>query len=581
MARRTSTCSGPRRGMPARPTIRPSSPSCWPTCVLKGVWPFAYPPTFLLVAWPFAQLPLSVAYPLWAALESALFVLAASHLVKPVWATAALAIAPVVFFSAELGQTSLLVGAAAIGGWVMRDKRPALAGVLFGLAACIKPQAMLLAPIVLWGRWRVLAYMAATGAALVLASLGFGWRRWLEWPQALAAFKALVPMTDRINPSALVTAPAWPALAWSMLIGAAGVALAAQSRRLSSASSPAALPDALRPRLRPGATGAAGPGLAGRAEGLRLGPRGRRRRALGRPGRHPAAALGLVAALAIFHPRWRLALAARRDRRRPGRAGRSRAVTLPSDRIIRVGLALLAFAVWSVFAAVHAHVKPADYYVFWEAARHWQAPYDPALITALEARLHITGAWPFAYPPTFLLLAWPFAQLPLALAYPLWTGVSAALFIYAAAHLVKPPWATVALFIAPPVLLAISPGQTSLIVGAAMIGGWLWREDRPRLAGLAFAVAACIKPQAMILAPVVLWGHWRLVRWALIAGAGLVLASFAFGPGLWLQGPHARADSSHVAPATDRVNPSALAASLAAGRRAGARGALHRLDRAT
>lgn len=236
-------------------------------------------------------------------------------------------------------------------------------------------------------------------------------------------------------------------------------------------------------------------------------------------------------------------------------------IRAPSDNIVRAGLALLAFAAWSVFAAVHAHVKPADYYVFWEAARHWQAPYDPALITALEARLGITGAWPFAYPPTFLLLAWPFAQAPLAIAYPLWTGVSASLFTYAAAHLVKPAWAAAALFIVPPVVLAISPGQTSLIVGAAMIGGWLCRDERPRLAGLLFAAAACIKPQAMILAPVVLWGHWRLVRWALIGGLALVLASFAFGAGLWLQWPHALADFTRVAPATDRVNPSALGAS--------------------
>jgi multidrug transporter EmrE-like cation transporter len=234
---------------------------------------------------------------------------------------------------------------------------------------------------------------------------------------------------------------------------------------------------------------------------------------------------------------------------------------LPSDRVIRAGLALLALVVWSTFAAVHAHVKPADYYVFWEAARHWRAPYDPALITALEARLHITGAWPFAYPPTFLLIAWPFAQLPLSLAYPLWTGVSAALFTYAAAHLIKPSWAALGLFVVPPVVLAISPGQTSLIVGAAMIAGWLWREDRPRLAGLAFAAAVCIKPQAMILAPVVLWGQWRLVRWALIGCLALVLASFVFGPGLWLQWPHALADFTRIAPATDRVNPSALAPS--------------------
>jgi multidrug transporter EmrE-like cation transporter len=237
------------------------------------------------------------------------------------------------------------------------------------------------------------------------------------------------------------------------------------------------------------------------------------------------------------------------------------AIKLPSDRIAPATLAVLAFAVWSVFAAVHAHVKPADFYVFWDAARHTAAPYDPALIAQLEAQLHITGAWPFVYPPTFLLLAWPFGQLPLPLAYPLWTGVSAALFIYAAAHLLKPRWAALALFIAPPVVLAISPGQTSLMVGAAMIGGWLLRDKRPALAGVLFALAACIKPQAMILAPVVLWGHWRLVRWATITGLALVLASFVFGPGLWLQWPRALADFRNIAPATDRVNPSALASS--------------------
>ena len=233
----------------------------------------------------------------------------------------------------------------------------------------------------------------------------------------------------------------------------------------------------------------------------------------------------------------------------------------------RPALALLAFAVWAVFAAVHAQVKPADFYVFWTAARHAAAPYDPALIAQLEAQLHITGAWPFVYPPTFLLAIWPFGQLPLALAYPLWTGLSAALFIWAAAHLVKPPLAALALFIVPPVVLAISPGQTSLAVGAAVIAGWLSLQKRPALAGVLFAIAACVKPQAMVMAPILLWGHWRAVRWAIIAGAGLVIASFVFGPGLWLQWPQALADFGHVAPATDRVNPSALFASpfLAAG----------------
>ena len=230
------------------------------------------------------------------------------------------------------------------------------------------------------------------------------------------------------------------------------------------------------------------------------------------------------------------------------------------DRGLRVAIAALGFVVWSGVAAFHAPRTPADFYVFWTAARHAAAPYDPAIMAALQAQFHVSGQIPFAYPPTFLLLVWPFAQIPLALAYPLWTGLSAALFFYASAHLVRPAWLSLGLFIAPPVVLAIAPGQTSLLVGAAMIGGWLTLKDRPALAGVLFAIAACIKPQAMLLAPIVLWGHWRAMRWAMLAGLGLVLASFVFGPDLWLQWPKALMSFGQVAPGTNRVNPSALPA---------------------
>jgi multidrug transporter EmrE-like cation transporter len=271
---------------------------------LKGVWPFAYPPTFLLFVWPFAQLPLGLAYPLWVGVESALFVFAAAHLVKPVWASAALALAPAVFFSAELGQTSLIVGAVMIGGWLLRDQRPALGGVLFGLAACVKPQAMILAPIVLWGRWRMLGWMAATGAVLVLASLGFGWRRWVEWPRALAAFKALVPHTDRINPSALIEAPRALALGWAALLGVAGVAMAAKSRDLVGlvAGALCLTPYAHAYDLAPLTALAAAWVFAPRTHGWGRAAAGGA--LLAGLVATPAAALAFVAALLIFHARW-------------------------------------------------------------------------------------------------------------------------------------------------------------------------------------------------------------------------------------------------------------------------------------
>jgi hypothetical protein len=194
---------------------------------LGGLWPFAYPPTFLVLVWPFTLAPLSLAYPLWTGLEAALFVFAAGHLIRPVWATLFLAATPVVFFAAALGQTSLIVGAAMIGAWQLRDTRPALAGVLLGLAACIKPQALLMAPVVFWGRWRLLGWMAAAGVVLVAASLVFGWRRWLEWRDAIAVFRALAPQTDRINPSALS-----PSAAWRFAMGALGLYLALALRDL-------------------------------------------------------------------------------------------------------------------------------------------------------------------------------------------------------------------------------------------------------------------------------------------------------------------------------------------------------------
>src|ERR1700735_1811011 len=110
---------------------------------------------------------------------------------------------------------------------------------------------------------------------------------------------------------------------------------------------------------------------------------------------------------------------------------------LAPETNMRLALALGPFALaYGLSFARIGHGAP-DFYVFWTAAQHWQAPYDPAPIAALEASLHLKGVWPFAYPPTFLLLVRPFALLPLNLAYPLWTGLSAALFVHAAAHVVK------------------------------------------------------------------------------------------------------------------------------------------------
>ena len=114
-----------------------------------------------------------------------------------------------------------------------------------------------------------------------------------------------------------------------------------------------------------------------------------------------------------------------------------------------MAIALGAFAIaYALSVARIGHGAP-DFYVFWTAAQHWQTPYDPAIVTQLQAAIHLGGPGPSPTRRRFLLFVWPFAQLPLSLAYPLWTGLERALFFYAASHLVKPAWATAALALAP------------------------------------------------------------------------------------------------------------------------------------
>src|ERR1700735_3127959 len=143
---------------------------------------------------------------------------------------------------------------------------------------------------------------------------------------------------------------------------------------------------------------------------------------------------------------------------------------LAPETNMRLALALGPFALaYGLSFARIGHGAP-DFYVFWTAAQHWQAPYDPAIIARLEASIHLGGVWPFAYPPTFLLAVWPFAQLPLTIAYPLWTALRCAIFFFAAAHLVRPAYAVALLAICPLIFEGAELGQTSLLVGAAMIG---------------------------------------------------------------------------------------------------------------
>jgi hypothetical protein len=180
-----------------------------------------------------------------------------------------------------------------------------------------------------------------------------------------------------------------------------------------------------------------------------------------------------------------------------------------------------------------------DFVFFWTAARHAADPllYDRAHLALAAAAA--TGLWPavdlgFTYPPTFLAMLAPIGFVPYQTAYLLWAGLSCVALVWASAGLVRPRWAVAILPFTLPVLIAAGMGQSVLLAVSAFSFGVLQLERRPRLAGALIALAACIKPQLVIMSPLLLLGRWSAMRAAIITGLLLVVASFSFGPRQWI-----------------------------------------------
>lgn len=190
---------------------------------------------------------------------------------------------------------------------------------------------------------------------------------------------------------------------------------------------------------------------------------------------------------------------------------------------------------------VHRVLVP-DFTMFWTGARFaLHAPslvYDIDAMTAAQVGLRERakiGPHPFIYPPTALLFLVPFALVPFWLAYALWTIAGAAAFWTAARRLTS-GWVATLSLLSPPGVQVLILGQTTLVVGAAILWSLALARERPVLAGALMAMAAAIKPQSAILVPLAFLAgrNWKALiaaacTWLLLAGASL-----AFGPRLWL-----------------------------------------------
>jgi hypothetical protein len=138
---------------------------------------WSYPLFALPVFWPLAQLPYLVALAIWTVALFAVFSAVALSQVDRefrVFALFALIAAPASVVNILSGQNGFLSGALLLGGILLIDRRPVVAGILFGLLT-FKPQLGIVLPFALLalGAWRTIAAAAATTLALVAMSIAF------------------------------------------------------------------------------------------------------------------------------------------------------------------------------------------------------------------------------------------------------------------------------------------------------------------------------------------------------------------------------------------------------------------------
>ena len=170
---------------------------------------FYYPPPFLLLCAAIAHLPYIVAFLVFEAGTLLFYLLVARHILgdRNSAVVVPLLAFPPVLWTLGLGQNALLTAGLFGSATLLIDRRPAVAGVLFG-ALCYKPHFALLVPVALaaGGHWRALAATFASAAALCLLSLSvFGWEVWRDYLTAAAASPAVyqsgrISFTGFINP---------------------------------------------------------------------------------------------------------------------------------------------------------------------------------------------------------------------------------------------------------------------------------------------------------------------------------------------------------------------------------------------
>jgi alpha-1,2-mannosyltransferase len=156
---------------------------------------FNYPPVYLILCAALAHLPYLPGFVLFIAATLFFYLAVARRILDDYRGTALLVLLafPMAFWNIGLGQNAFLTAGLFGMAPLLVDRRPVLAGLLFGLL-CYKPHFGLLIPVALAAGcyWRSFAAAAVSAGLLILASIAlFGWDTWHDFLATAAASHAV------------------------------------------------------------------------------------------------------------------------------------------------------------------------------------------------------------------------------------------------------------------------------------------------------------------------------------------------------------------------------------------------------
>ena len=184
----------------------------------------------------------------------------------------------------------------------------------------------------------------------------------------------------------------------------------------------------------------------------------------------------------------------------------------------------------------------ADFITYWAASHlaqfgHPEQAYDALALLASELlvapiKMPHTGWY---YPPQFLLVVYPLAALHYATAYLVFSVTGLLLYLYAFSVMTQRRGILILFIAFPALFLNLLSGQNGLLTVSIAALSLYFLERRPLLAGSMMGLL-CIKPQLLLLFPVVLiWSrNWRALSAFTVSSLTFAaLATVALGADVW------------------------------------------------